>query len=159
VPESDLEGLLERLIDARFDFVVVGGFAAIFHGSEQVSQDVDVRASFTEENLSLLLRALDGTRPRLRGRPGLPLPGGKELSSFKNLFLETDWGDLDVHGEIAGVGAFETVRARSIEAAAWGRIFRVLDLDALIEGKRALGRDKDLRMLRTKPGVVGEPST
>jgi hypothetical protein len=39
---ADLAGLLHRLAEYDVDFVVVGGFAAIVHGSTLVTQDIDV---------------------------------------------------------------------------------------------------------------------
>jgi molybdopterin-guanine dinucleotide biosynthesis protein len=38
----DFESLLSRLIDHHVDFVIVGGFAAVAHGSSLLTQDVDI---------------------------------------------------------------------------------------------------------------------
>ena len=56
----DLESLLVRLIDSGFEFTVVGGFAAVAHGASLMTQDVDVCAPMTLDNLDRLGRALDG---------------------------------------------------------------------------------------------------
>jgi hypothetical protein len=37
-----LNRLIERLCDANIDFVVVGGFAGMLHGSTLVTRDLDV---------------------------------------------------------------------------------------------------------------------
>jgi molybdopterin-guanine dinucleotide biosynthesis protein len=39
---SDLNQLLQRLCDAKLDFVIVGGFAATLHGSSLVTRDLDI---------------------------------------------------------------------------------------------------------------------
>ena len=39
-----LNRLIERLSDAGIDFVVVGGFAGVLHGSTLVTRDLDVCA-------------------------------------------------------------------------------------------------------------------
>ncbi len=39
---ADLIGLLKRLAAAEVDFVLVGGLAAVTHGSSLLTQDVDV---------------------------------------------------------------------------------------------------------------------
>lgn len=38
-----LNRLIERLCDANIDFVVVGGFAGMLHGSTRVTRDLDVK--------------------------------------------------------------------------------------------------------------------
>jgi len=43
--------LIERLLDAEIDFVVVGGLAVALHGYQRVTMDVDVVLAMTPENL------------------------------------------------------------------------------------------------------------
>ena len=43
---GDLNSLLQRLIRHRVDFVVVGGYAAVAHGSSLVTMDVDICCDF-----------------------------------------------------------------------------------------------------------------
>jgi molybdopterin-guanine dinucleotide biosynthesis protein len=38
---ADLKQLLERLLDAEIEFVIVGGFAAVLHGSTMITRDRD----------------------------------------------------------------------------------------------------------------------
>lgn len=146
---SEFESLIQRLTDAGVEFVVVGGVAAVAHGATRLTVDIDVCAPFTDANLARLLNALRDLHARIRSHPPKPLPArAEDLAGFKNLYLETDYGELDVLGEIAGIGAYESVRPRSVELPFLGRTVRVLSLDALIEGKRALGREKDRHVLR-----------
>lgn len=42
--------ILKRLVDRKVEFVLIGGMAAIAHGAEVVTQDVDVCIPFTQEN-------------------------------------------------------------------------------------------------------------
>jgi predicted nucleotidyltransferase len=56
--------LLRRLNDAGVDFVVIGGVAAIAHGSARMTLDLDVCARFDQPNISRILDALRGIRPR-----------------------------------------------------------------------------------------------
>ncbi len=51
---------------------------------------------------------------------------------------------MDILGSILGVGGFERVRAESVEVALFGHYCRVISLEALIQAKEALGREKDL---------------
>jgi hypothetical protein len=76
-------------------------------------------------------------------RPALVLDD-LATAGFRNLYLETDLGQLDLLGELSAIGSYETVKERSeILELEFGRC-RVLSLPALIETKLALGRPRDL---------------
>lgn len=142
---SDLALLLQKLAAAKFEFVLVGAFAAVVHGASVVTRDVDVCCPFTRDNLFLLQDALRDLHPVHRMTPRrLPLEiTDANASTFKNLYLQTDIGTLDCLSEIAAVGDYAAVQGRSIEVSfSWGSI-RVLDVDALIEAKSALNRLQD----------------
>ena len=141
---STLE-LLRRLSAENVDYVLVGGMAAIAHGSSTVTEDVDVCIRFDLPTLSGLFRALDGTHPRERMNPARPPLGTPEqFVGYRNLYLVTDEGVLDLLGEILTSGDFEAVANHAIEMDLGGFRCRVLGLDDLIRCKRALGRPKDL---------------
>ena len=40
--ELDLERLLRALVDGKVDFVVIGGVAAVLHGSARLTFDLDI---------------------------------------------------------------------------------------------------------------------
>jgi hypothetical protein len=108
-----------------------------------------VCAPFTEANLGKLLSALQGLGARFGEPRALPLPSGpNDLVGYTNLYLTTDEGKLDVLSEVTGIGGFDAVRARSIDLTLFGVKVRSLDLDAIIEAKRAMLRDKDRLDLR-----------
>jgi hypothetical protein len=72
------------------------------------------------------------------------------VSTLRNatiLTLRTDLGDIDLLAEVAGVGAWEEVKAHSIVLDAFERKISTLDLPTLIAAKRAAGREKDLAAL------------
>jgi hypothetical protein len=48
---------------------------------------------------------------------------------------------------VTGLGSFEGVKTHSITVQAFDRIVATLDLPALIQAKRATGREKDLSAL------------
>ena len=64
-----------------------------------------------------------------------------------NFTLETTLGDIDVLGEITGGGRYEDLAAHTVELTLFGRRVLCLDLDKLIETKRAAGRPKDLEAI------------
>lgn len=141
-----LNRLIERLCDAGIDFVIVGGFAGVLHGSSLVTRDLDVCAVLSAENIAKLRTALRDLQPTHRFTPQrlsfleTPEPG----LDMKNLYLETELGPIDFLGAILGIGDFERVRVASIEIELFGRRCRVISLQDLIKAKEALGRDKDL---------------
>ena len=137
--------LLKRLNDHGVKYVLVGGMACVIHGSQMVTQDVDICASLAKENLSGLLAAIADVHPRFRTTRDLrPLPDEAEkLEGFKNLYLLTDLGQLDVLSEITGVGEYAEVEQRSIQVDLEGTPCRVLDLDTPITAKKAMNSPKD----------------
>jgi len=136
--------LLKRLNNHNVKFVLVGGMACVIHGSQVVTQDVDICAPLTQENLSGLLASLAGAHPRFRMSPERPLPDAPEaLAGCRNLYLITDLGQLDVLSEIAGVGEYSEVEQHAILVDLEGTPCRVLDLDTLIAAKRAMNSPKD----------------
>ncbi len=140
--------LLRRLTTAKVDFVLVGGLAAIAHGSAVVTEDVDVVVRFDELTLRRLFEALSGTNPRERMSPQRPALGDDPLKYVRSRTLDvtTDEGVLDLLGEITGVGGFERVAANAVTVSLDGQTVRVMRLEDLIASKRAMGRPKDLRV-------------
>lgn len=140
---NDFQTLIQSLADAEVDFVVIGGFAAVAHGASRLTRDLDLCAPLTAENLSRLLGALAPFHPafRIPGRPPQPLT--EPPVGYRNLYLHTDLGELDVLSEVTGVGSYEQVAARSLPLLLWGRSVRLLSLEGIIAAKQALGRDRD----------------
>jgi hypothetical protein len=139
--------LLKRLTDNQVDYVLVGGYAAIAHGSSLITKDVDVCAPLGEPNLSRILSALREINPRLRMRPDrMRLPEDPtSLRGLKNLYLLTDLGQIDFLGDLPGVGTFEdAVRNSTLTDLGLVKCL-VLNLDNIIAAKMLAGRPKDLR--------------
>jgi hypothetical protein len=143
---TDIDRLVEALASAGVEFVVIGGVAMVLRGSTRVTIDLDVCYERSPENLQRLAGALRPFHPRLRGAPPeLPfLWDERTLRSGLNFTLTTDLGDIDLLGEVPGIGAFPEVAAGASGLELAGRQIRVLDLDALERSKRAAGRVKDL---------------
>ncbi len=67
-----------------------------------------------------------------------------EGSAVRNLYLDTDLGQVDLISEVTGVGDLAEVAGDAVEAVIFGTAYRVLSLDKLIRAKQALGREKDV---------------
>lgn len=137
--------LIKRLTDHGVRFVLIGGYAAALHGSDLMTQDLDVCASMDEENLARIIAALRGLNPTFRFHvKTIPLHDDpKSLFGVKNLYLRTDLALLDILGEVSGLGGYAELEARSNVHQIHEVSFRLIDLDALITAKKAAGRPKD----------------
>ena len=146
---ANLEKLLKALSEQQVEFVIIGGAAAVIHGSAYVTGDLDICYSREKENLTKLAAALASFNPFLRGAPkDLPFKVDAEsLKSGLNFTLTTDLGDLDLLGELAGLGGYTEVLSFCEELELYGVPFKVLTLEGLIRNKRVVGRAKDLRLL------------
>jgi hypothetical protein len=140
-----LESLVETLIRGKVEFVLVGGFAAVAHGASLVTRDVDVCCRFSPDNLLRLQDCLRDLHPRHRMSPAHPpLELTREnVSTFENLYLETDLGPLDCLSSVIGVGSFEEALKQSEDLNLPSGICRLLRIDALIRSKEAMSRPRD----------------
>jgi predicted nucleotidyltransferase len=146
---TGLEQLLQILHAAEVKFVLIGGLAAIAHGAETVTGDVDICYARDRDNLERLVQALAPVHPRLRGVPP-DLPFRLDFPTLRaglNFTLTTDLADLDLLGEVLGLGGYDAVYAASEEIEMSGFRYSVITLEGLIRAKRAAGRPKDLRAL------------
>lgn len=146
---SKFSAALKLLANGQVSFVVIGGFAARLHGSAIFTQDLDIVYERTPENLKKLAATVAPLHPRLRGAPeGIPfILDERTLSQGMNFTLQTDLIDLDLLGEIAGVGQFPDVAKDAVQVELSGTIYLVASLDSLIKSKRAADRPKDRNAL------------
>ncbi|TMH45456.1 MAG: hypothetical protein E6H54_05790 [Betaproteobacteria bacterium] len=146
---TDFRALIEALSKAQVRFVLVGGAAATVHGSSRLTQDIDIVYARDASNLANLVHALSPLKPYLRGAPpGLPFKFDVQtLSRGLNFTFSTSVGDIDLLGEIAGIGDYEAMTGHTIEVAAFGARFLCLDLATLIKAKTAAGRPRDLEAI------------
>lgn len=141
-----LDGMMDELSRRGIRFVLVGGLAAIAHGSGYNTNDLDICYDLAEDNLAKLLDLLTGWEAYPREwEPGLPWYF--DLRTFKTtplLTLRTREGDIDLLDRVAGIGDYAACLAVSERIRLGTREIRVLSLDALIASKKAAGRKKDV---------------
>jgi len=137
--------LLVRLKQYHVDFVLIGGWAAFFHGCSLVTQDIDVCMDFSVENLMRLQEAIGDLNPVHRMTPQkvkLQLTP-ENCEQLQNLYLDTDWGPLDCLGQVTGLGNYAQIVPLSQEIVTDDYVLRVLRIDSLIKAKEALNRPQD----------------
>ncbi len=146
--QADLDALIEALVGAGVEFVVIGGAAAVLHGAPTTTWDLDIVHSRTPENVGRLQALLEELHAVIRdpaGREVRPTP--RHLEAGGQLQLLTDFGPLDLLGRLHDgrgydelLGKSETLRDETFQ-------IQVLDLPTLIEVKAGAGRAKDRLLL------------
>lgn len=145
----ELEPALRSLTENDAEFIVVGGVAITAYGSAYITQDLDFCYNRTTQNLQKIVSALGPFNPRLRNFPP-ELPFIWDVSTLRNgtnFTLITDIGDIDLLGDVKGVGTYSDMLPNSVEIEIWGSTIRIISLDELIVAKRSAGRPKDLLVL------------
>jgi hypothetical protein len=142
--EADLEALIEALVNAGIEFIVVGGAAAVLHGAPTTTQDLDIVHRRTPENVDRLVSLLEqldaylrepGNR-RLRPTPEV-LAGGGQLN------LSTNLGPLDPLGRLHDGRGYDELLPTSVLMQDGELKIRVIDLETLIAVKAGTGRSRD----------------
>lgn len=138
--------ILARLTARGVDFVVVGGFAAVIHGSPRVTQDLDLCYSPDPENLRALGDVLAGLNARLYGiEDEVPFVADERtLRGVEILTLQTDLGKLDLLARPSGRPRYTELKASADRVDIGDLLISVVSIPDLIAMKRAAGRPKDL---------------
>ena len=124
------------------DFLVIGGYAAVAHGSAQITRNLDICYSPDEANLTALGRALVALDAHVRGGAEVVpfVPDAKRLRNTQVGTLETAEGPL----HLVRVPGYAALTKRALTVAVAGVTVRVASLKDLLAMKRASGRPKDL---------------
>ena len=151
--------LIERLVDAGVEFVVIGGFAVIAHGYVRATRDLDIVPAPTPENygrLAALLRALDAQQIGVDAHllPNQPTdPAGLgEGGSFQ---LTTSLGRLDILQESDDIPGYARLASSAASAGFRGRRVRVCSITELVRMKRRAGRPQDVADLAALEAAHG----
>ena len=136
------------VLDAHgVDYVLIGGLAAVLHGSTAMTNDADILPARDPKNLERLGAALGELEARLRvdGTPdGVPFdPHPSLIASMAMLNLTTTCGDLDLTFTPSGLDSYAGVRERSVVFEVGGLRIHVAALVDIIRSKEAADRPKD----------------
>ena len=154
--DLDAPAIVRALAERGVDFVVIGGIAAVLHGSPRNTFDLDVAFAVEPANLESLGAVLVALGARLRGVPDdIPfMPDARTLRGVDVLTLTTELGSLDVLARPAGAPPFATLRQRADRYDIGGTVVRVASIPDLIAMKRAAGRPKDLADIAELEAIV-----
>jgi hypothetical protein len=125
--------------------VIIGGFAAVTHGSALMTRDLDICALLTDEAVEKFRALFADWHPKHRMTPQkLSFLEFPKTGPVQNLYLETDYGIIDILSSVLGVGDFNRLRGSAEVLKIKGRTYPVISLEDLITAKEACGREKDL---------------
>jgi hypothetical protein len=144
VPSTDLSTLLDRLLEAEVEFVLVGGLAAVVQGAPITTFDVDIVHRRTPDNVDRLLAFLSQVGARYRGRPDPPLPPSRTaLLGPGHSLLMTELGPLDVLGVIENGAGYDQIASGALVLTIAGGSLKVLSLETIVALKQGSTEPKD----------------
>jgi hypothetical protein len=144
----DPYGVLQTLDRHRVKYVVIGAFARVLQGTEELTRGLDIVPSLRGDNLRRLDEALEEIHARRAG--------GKELQPLASETLEeqvvelvTDHGELKVIPTPIGTQGYDDLR-RAAQREPLGRGVRpeVASIGDLARMSTALGTEDDLAHVR-----------
>jgi predicted nucleotidyltransferase len=144
-----VEEIAARLMEAKVEFVIVGGVSAVLQGSEITTRDLDICYRRTPKNIVRLVAAIGPLNPRPRGfPPDLPFFFDERTVQLgSNFTLEIGDESLDLLGVMSAIGGYEQIIGQAVDINLAGFPIKVLSLAQLIATKEAAGREKDLAVL------------
>jgi hypothetical protein len=149
----DPYALLEALERQRVTYIIVGGLGRVIHGSDELTDGLDIVPSTREENLRRLGLALEELNAR-RTDGQVPVLD-RDLAREPLLELQTDAGELKIVPEPAGTRGYDDLRRRArLEPLGRGLRPSVASLDDHARMLAALGREDDLQPLRTMQRLI-----
>jgi hypothetical protein len=134
---DDFDRVIGSLIKNDVDFMIIGGYAVIFHGNVRTTKDLDILIRRTPENAKRTVAALE--------QIGLTCP---ELSpeffmSGKGITFGEPPMRVDVLSEVRGVN-FDDAWTRRQTSRFGPHEANYIGLDDLVRNKEAVGRPQDL---------------
>lgn len=140
-----LQSLLERLVEAKVKFVVVGGLAVGAWGYVRGTKDVDLVPDPTRDNLERLAETLRSLAGRVEVEGGLLTADaiGTFLRTGDRTLVVTDLGRVDVLQGLPQIPTFEELDREATDVEIGGISVRVCSLDHLLAMKRASERPRD----------------
>jgi hypothetical protein len=151
---NHINEILFALTDAEVEFVVGGGVAAVLHGVERVTLDIDLALDMDPSNVEKFLHVIH----RLGLQPRVPVPArdlmrreavrrmiaekGALVFSFVDFNRPLRHVDIFLQDNLS----FEELSRDALEVVIENRAIKIMGIAKLLETKRAITplRDKDL---------------
>lgn len=143
-PRFDPYAILAALEQERVAYILIGAFARVIVGADEITRGVDLTPSAKEENLRRLDLALEAINAR-RPDGGEPNVQATDYARDPVIELRTDHGEVKVVLFPEGTRGYDDLR-RAAERQPLGHGFRpsVASPGDLARMLAALGREQDL---------------
>jgi hypothetical protein len=139
------------LAEHEVKYVLIGGLAAVLHGSPAMTNDVDIVPEHDDENLARLSDALRSLDARLRAESdpdGIAFdPHPALLAQMAIANLTTRCGDLDLTFAPAGLQGYAELVGAAVVFEIEGHAVQVAALHHIIQSKEAADRPRDRAVL------------
>ena len=132
--------ILKKLISANVDFILVGGYAVVFHGYNRLTGDMDLWIRPDNVNKMLLIDALDQLG---FDAEGLLVIQAWDFTKPQVFHVGKVPERTDFMTHIAGV-SYDDAKTIAIVTILDGLTINVIHISTLIQNKKASGRTKDL---------------
>ncbi len=168
MPELDIRGILEELVEEGVEFLIIGGVAVGYHGHIRATKDVDVVPAPDPGNIEKLARALERLGATVDGSEEfgveeLPDPFDRDaLAEGGNWVLVTRLGRLDIMQWIGDEGLWARLSPTAVEDEIAGLRIKMVSYEDLVTLKEQAGRPEDLtdlerlRQAREDPGRAAQ---
>lgn len=157
--DFDGPAILAVLHGHGVDFITIGGFAAVIHGSPLLTNDVDIVPDTDRDNLMRLSAALRELQAQVRNGDEDPLPFAHDATSLAgSVFwnLVTVHGALDISFRPSGTEGFTDLKRDALQVVIRGTPVLLASLADVIRSKEAADRHKDRRALPVLRELLAE---
>jgi hypothetical protein len=167
MPEAEFRPTeILRVLDRHgVTYVLIGGLAAVLHGSPVVTHDVDICPEPSGDNLHRLAAALEEMNARIRtSNEPEGVAFGRDAAALSRAAiwnLVTDLGNLDISFQPSGTEGYEDLVRDAIQMDLGDMRVVTASLIDIVRSKEAAGRLKDrgvLPLLREMLDRFGERS-
>ena len=150
----DLEGVVADANAVGLDYVVIGGFAVIYHGHIRATKDSDLLVPNGPEANAAVLRFLERVNGRRLRDDKVLTP--EDVAGAESLRINSRHGIVDIMRRGLPPLDYDTVAERA-ETTDWeGQTVRMAALGSLVGFKRLAGRPQDGSDLTELEAIYGE---
>jgi hypothetical protein len=141
---ADLGSLIAALSAGGVKFIVIGGAAAVLHGTAVTTQDLDIVPEQSGTNVDRLLTILRSLDARIRDPGGRDLrPDESLLSGTGQLLLTTQLGPLDILCRLHDGRGYDDLVTGAVRLEDGSNQIELIGLTDLIAIKSSTGRARD----------------
>ena len=151
--EPYLIAIISKLARAGVEFIICGGMAAVFHGVERMTMDVDISINMDPRNVKKFLSVVKG----LGLIPRVPVPAEslldkkqveffiREKNALVFTFVDPDRPYRQIDLFLTEDRAYHSIKEHTVEVNVGYLAVKIVSIEKLLEMKLAIKppRDKD----------------